>query len=134
MMETEVETEVRDHPNHAVQTKVRITPTRKRPPAVTSPPSLKPLRLDLTADVTADELMGYREEFLLELRQLVYTIRKDNKLVQEKFSEDECIDITNFFFSEVMGPSSLSRLSHLIQYYMQVDPESGLDRGVAVRA
>jgi hypothetical protein len=104
------------------------------PPAVPSPPSLKPLRLDLTADVTADELMGYREEVLLELRQLVYTIRKDNKPVQETFSEDECIDIANFFFSEVMGPSSLSRLSHLIQYYMQVDPESGLDRGIAVRA
>jgi hypothetical protein len=65
---------------------------------------------------------------------LVYTIRKDNKPVQEKFSEDECIDITNFFFSEVVGPSSLSRLSHLIQYYMQVDTESGLDRRVAVRA
>jgi hypothetical protein len=114
-----------------------VTRRRKKsssPPAVTSRPSLKPLRLDLTADVTADELMGYREEFLLELRQLVYTIRKNNKPVQEKFSEDECIDIANFFFSEVMGPSSLSRLSHLIQCYMQADPESGLDRGVAVRA
>lgn len=58
--------------------------------------------------------MGRRAEFLLELEKLVYTICKDNKLVQAKFSEDECIDIANFFFYEVMGQSSLSRPSNLI--------------------
>jgi hypothetical protein len=119
-------------PLHDVESRRRKKPSS--PPAASSRPTLQPLRLGLTPDMTADELMGHREEFLLELRQLVYTIRKNNEPVQEKFSEDECIDIANFFFSEVMGPSSLSRLSHLIQYYMQVDPEFRLDRGVAVRA
>jgi hypothetical protein len=90
--------------------------------------------LDLTATVTADDLMRYRANFLTELRQLVYTIRKDNKPVRAQFSEHECVDIANFFFYEVMGPSSLGRLTHLVQYYMQVNTETGLDRGVGTRA
>jgi hypothetical protein len=33
-----------------------------------------------------------------------------------------------------MGPSSLRRLTHLVRYYTQINPETGMDRGVGTRA
>jgi hypothetical protein len=44
------------------------------------------------------------------------------------------VTIANFFFHEVMGAPAMGRLRLLIEYYMRVDRESGLDRGAAARA
>lgn len=96
-------------------------------------PELKLLRLGMAVDDNVDELTARRDQFLDELRALEYTIRKNNKRASESFNNQESVTIANFFF-EVMGPNALNRLRSLVQYYMQVDTETGLDRGSSARA
>ncbi len=102
--------------------------------AATAPKSrLDNLTLGLSTEVDLGALATIREDFFHELCNLKVRISKDNKMVTEQFAIEEALEITNFFFTEMMGGQAINRLSTLIQYYSGID-DMGLDRGAAARA
>jgi len=87
----------------------------------------------MTSDVNAAALSEMMKRFFQELRRLSMEVRTNNKLETKKFTDDEAVDITNFFFTEMMGPRCLGRISSLIRHYNK-HGEYGIDKGAAARA
>ena len=58
---------------------------------------------------------------------------KSNALVADPFSQDEAVEITNFIFTNMMGPSAWKRVNNLVDLYNS-QSKDGIDRGAGDRA
>jgi hypothetical protein len=97
------------------------------------PRNLNTLTLALSDETGLQELNQAQQTFYRAIRDLVPSVRRHNRAIVQPFSDNEAVDITNFFFSEVMGKAALGRLNSLISYYT-AGGETDPDAGAAARA
>jgi hypothetical protein len=99
-----------------------------------SPESLlSRLTLAMTPDVGTGDLARMQQAFFRSLVRVKVKVSINNKKETVGFDNQEAVDITNFFFGEMMGASALGRLSSLIRFYSS-DYSDGIDKGAAARA
>ncbi len=91
------------------------------------------LTLAIDSDVDTGRLQTVRDSFFRKLLGMRAPVMIDNKEQMAGFDEEEAVDITNFFFVEMMGPNAIHRLRSLIRSYSTDHPD-GLDQGAAARA
>jgi len=70
--------------------------------------------LDISDNWNVDNITAARDKFFTAVYGLIVKIRKNNKNIIKEITEEEAVNITNFFFSQIMGRPALSRLSSLI--------------------
>jgi hypothetical protein len=61
-------------------------------------------------------------------------INKNGRKVLTQFTSTEAIAITNFFFTEVMGPETYTRVANIAQYYNTNRSPDNISQATAVRA
>jgi len=88
------------------------------------------LTLPITQDVGIDDLAVAREKVFHDVSSLRPTLKRNNIKEMMKFSPEETVDITNFFFDEVMGRATLGRVPSIVRNYkgrteMEVDVGAG---------
>jgi hypothetical protein len=89
--------------------------------------------LGITDDVSPSTMKERRDEFhrylgRVEVKQVI-----NKTTVVEGFTPEQAVELTNFFFDQVMGPSGLSHVAGLISYYTTHQPGEP-DQGLAGRA
>ena len=52
-------------------------------------------------------------------------------MIYNNFSEQQVIELTNFFFDQIMGPRGLSHVVSLVSYYT-TSKETEADRGIVM--
>ena len=83
-----------------------------------------PDHLRLTARPTASTLTTLllrEDEFFAAVHGLTVKIKKNNKEIIKEITEEEAIDITNFFNNQVRGKPAYNRLSSLVRSYNEHD-------------
>ncbi|XTI96196.1 hypothetical protein V2W45_1253896, partial [Cenococcum geophilum] len=78
-------------------------------------------------------ITAIRDKFFTAVHGLTVKIRKNNKNIIKEIMEEEAVNITNFFFSQIMGRPALSRLSSLMQLYNK-HSNGKPDKGISERA
>lgn len=94
---------------------------------------LEKIRMALSAEADKAALEIARDKFYKKLEKLEVKVTKDNKVERQKFSKSEAVEITNFFFADMMGPKAATRLQALVRSYT-ADYNDGIDRGAGARA
>jgi hypothetical protein len=89
--------------------------------------------LGITDDVSSLTMKERRDEFhkylsRVEIRQVI-----NKTTVVEGFTAEQAVELTNFFFDQIMGPNGLSHVASLISYYA-THPPGEPDQGLAGRA
>ena len=106
---------------------------RKTTKKDTGSDTLIPIKLALSSQLGVPELEVACDDFFNWLSTLQVRVRVDNKVRTKNFDKLEAIAITNFFFTEVMGPDARRRLVSLITYYNNHKDEL-VDVGAGARA
>jgi hypothetical protein len=70
--------------------------------------------------------------FLKIIINITQTITRDNRNIKKKFILIKTRDITNFFFIEIIGLNTFTRLQSLIQEYNSARND-GTDKGTVTR-
>jgi hypothetical protein len=94
---------------------------------------LEKIRMALSAEADKAALEIARDKFYKKLEKLEVKVTKDNKVERQRFSKSEAVEITNFFFADMMGPKAATRLQALLRSYT-ADYSDGIDRGAGARA
>jgi hypothetical protein len=94
---------------------------------------LLPIMLDISDNWNVDNITAARDKFFAAVHCLTVKIKKNNKNIIKEITEEEAVDITNFFFGQIMGRPALSRLSSLVQSYNK-HSDGEPDKGVSERA
>jgi len=94
---------------------------------------LLPITLDISNDWNVDSITAARDNFFAAVHGLTVKMKKNNKKIIKKITEEEAIDITNFFFNQVMGKPAYNRLSSLVRSYNEHD-DGEPDKGLSERA
>lgn len=89
--------------------------------------------LDISNNQNVNNITTIRDEFFAIVYGLTVKIKKNNKNIIKEIIEEEAVNITNFFFSQIIGRLVLSHLSLLIQLYNKYS-NGKLDKGVSKRA
>ena len=63
------------------------------------------MALSIEADKAA--LKVIQDKFYKKLKKLEVKVTKDNKVRWQRFSKTKAIEITNFFFTNIMGPKAV---------------------------
>ena len=71
---------------------------------------LKKIRMALSAEADKAVLKVIWDKFYKKLKKLEYEVTKDNKVGWQRFSKTKAIEITNFFFADIIGPKAVIRL------------------------
>jgi len=82
-------------------------------------------------DANYDEITRLRDTFFQNLQNLNVELKSSTG--KASFSRDEAIEVTNFFFAEVMGPAALKRLKTVLREY-QSHPQDGIGIIAAAKA
>jgi hypothetical protein len=94
---------------------------------------LDKLVLSMSNQVDINALAQMRSRFCSRIQTLQMTVTKDNKRVEATFGPYEVAEITNFFFSDMLGVKALKRLSDLVHYYSETS-DTPFDKHVSSRA
>jgi hypothetical protein len=94
---------------------------------------LEEIKMALSAEADKAVLEIARDKFYKKLEKLEVKVIKDNKVERQRFSKSEAVEITNFFFADMMGPKAATRLQALLRSYT-ADYNDGIDRGAGARA
>ena len=89
--------------------------------------------LDISNNQNINNITTTRNNFFAVVYSLIVKIKKNNKNIIKEITEEEAVNITNFFFSQIMGRPALNYLFLLIQLYNKYS-NSELDKGVSKRA
>jgi len=89
--------------------------------------------LDISNNWNVNNITAARDKFFAVVYGLIVKIKKNNKNIIKEITEEEAVNITNFFFSQIMGRPALSRLSSLMQLYNK-HSDGKPDKGVSKRA
>ncbi len=89
--------------------------------------------VSITKDVSLQMMMERRAQFIQWMENPNKTIIAKNRMMPLKFSQDDTVAISNFFFKEIMGVGAVSHVSSLIHYYANT-PKGEADQGVGMRA
>ena len=71
---------------------------------------LKKIRIALSTEANKAILKVTRDKFYKKLKKLEVKITKDNKVKRQRFSKYKAIEITNFFFTDIIGPKAVTHL------------------------
>jgi len=63
------------------------------------------MALSVEADKAALKVIW--DKFYKKLEKLEVKVTKDNKVRRQRFSKSEAMEITNFFFANIMGPKAV---------------------------
>lgn len=102
-------------------------------PAPKSNPSLHAVTIAFSSEISKDNMVNARNNLYTNILEKKFMVRKNNRSVTQKMSPETALEITNWFFGEMMGIKGFNRLQNLVVFYGQTD-EAGLDVGVAARA
>jgi hypothetical protein len=94
---------------------------------------LKTIRYSLTEQIDQEMLAKARDQYYHLLLNTTVPVRVNNKLQERPYQEKEAAELTNVFFDEMLGPSSLNRVKRLIREYNSPDPD-GISHHNLVRA
>lgn len=94
---------------------------------------LLPIKMALTENVLVQDMTVRRDLFCTKLQDMRISVRKNFATEEARFSLEEAITLTNFFFGEMMGPHAHQRLIKLLKFY-QTPGEDDIDVGAAARA
>ena len=89
--------------------------------------------LDISNNQNVNNITTIRDKFFIVVYGLIVKIKKNNKNIIKEITEEEAVNITNFFFSQIIGRPALSYLSLLIQLYNKYS-NGKPDKGVSKRA
>jgi hypothetical protein len=81
------------------------------------PRTLVDLSLALNEGVPVPTLVSRRDSFRRRVLDLQMSVTRDRIPETKKFSELEAIQITNFFFNEVMGIGAYNRAAAIVNFY-----------------
>jgi hypothetical protein len=96
--------------------------------------NLDPLVLPMTDQIDTQTLAKMRSRFCSRVQALEMTISKDRKQMRHvTFTPIEVAQITNFFFSDMLGVKALKRLSDLVKFYAE-EGEDDVNQGLSSRA
>jgi hypothetical protein len=87
--------------------------------------------LGIADDVSSSTMKERRDEFYGYLGRVQVKQVINKTTVIEGFTAEQAIEMTNFFFDRMMGPSGLSHVASLIGYYttsLPGEPDQGLAR------
>lgn len=94
---------------------------------------LLPIMLDISDDWNVDNITAARDKFFAAIHGLTVEMKKNNKNIIKEITEEEAVDITNFFFNQIMGKPAYNRLSSLVRSYNEHD-DGEPDKGISERA
>jgi len=92
-------------------------PRKKRVKREREPKQLVELELDLDEGVPVPTLVSRRDDFRAQVLQLRIQITRDLIPETTSFSKLEAIQVTNFFFTEVMGLAAYNRAADIVNFY-----------------
>ena len=78
-------------------------------------------------------LVECQAAFFESISSLSVQILKNNSPIQGRFTNDQTLELTNFFFDKMMGHGGLHHVQSLIKYYID-GHKNGVDMGLAMRA
>lgn len=107
-------------------------PRKKRVKREREPKQLVELELGLNEGVPVPTLVSRRDAFRAQVLELRIHITRDLIPETTSFSELEAIQVTNFFFTEVMGLAAYNRAADIVNFYRS--HRQGADVQVAARA
>ncbi|XTI89226.1 hypothetical protein V2W45_1331579 [Cenococcum geophilum] len=87
----------------------------------------------LTEAYSVEHITEVRDDFFAAIREVYFTIIRDNKAELIDISDEKAVNITNFFFYHTMGKPALQRLSSLVSLCNKKDAD-GDNRAVSERA
>lgn len=73
--------------------------------------------LPVSADLDSSAAVEARSRFCHRIRALQIPASKSNSQTTLRFRDAEVVEIANFFFSDMIGPKALERLSTLVETY-----------------
>ena len=94
---------------------------------------LLPITYGLTEAYSVEHITEARDDFFAAIREVHFTVVRDNKAESIDISDEKAVNITNFFFHHTMGKPALQRLSSLVSSCNKKDAD-GDNRAVAERA
>ncbi|XTI96195.1 hypothetical protein V2W45_1337274 [Cenococcum geophilum] len=94
---------------------------------------LFPITYGLTEAYSVEHITEARDDFFTAIREVYFTVIRDNKAESIDISDEKAVNITNFFFYHTMGKPALQRLSSLVSSYNKKDAD-GDNRAVSKRA
>ena len=89
--------------------------------------------LDISNNQNVNNITTARDKFFVAVYGLTVKIRKNNKNIIKEITEEEAVNIINFFFSQIIGRPALSYLSLLMQLYNKYS-NGKPDKGISKRA
>lgn len=78
---------------------------------------LAPVQFALSDDLTIAVIQNARDRFLEAITKLHTSIVKDNRASTVRFTNQEALTVTNFFFSDLLGKDLRARMNTIITYY-----------------
>ncbi len=105
-------------------------------PVVTEPHhvELAKMTLGVTPEFDIPTVTALRDEFCQAVSKLRMTIMKNKKMYKnQRFKAEEVAEITNLFFSELMGSKGLNRVASIVRQY-QIKEEGEGHRGAGQKA
>jgi hypothetical protein len=91
--------------------------TRRKRRSYSESHTLLDIQLALSPTVGPAVLQSARDAFFDRILALDFTLKKDNRDTAGGFTQEEATEITNFFFTEIMGPNACTRLGALVKSY-----------------
>lgn len=92
-------------------------PRKKRVKREREPTQLVELELGLDERVPVTTLVSRRDDFCAQVLQLRMEITRDLIPETASFSELQAIQVTNFFFTDVMGLAAYNRAADIVNFY-----------------
>lgn len=92
--------------------------------------ALDPITLSISVEADQRVIETARDRFFHELQELEFEIFRYHRLVEGAFEADKAVNITNFFFCEMIGPAALQHVQDVIRQY--ATPDKGAARAAMV--
>ncbi len=87
--------------------------------------------LPVSDELDVADVIQARSRFYRRVQELVVSVNKSNRQATLRFRDNEIVEITNFFFSDMIGQKALKRLSSLVKSYAVEKKDIPDDRSAA---